>query len=498
MAGSTWVYAPLKLKKFEVKTGSLSKAFSWMAFGAIFQVIVQFTQLAILVRLLTPQDYGIFAIVIVSYGLAMIISDMGLNSAYIKNQKITKSQRSTLFWLGMCLAGVSMLILNITAPIVAIFFSMNEASLAIKIISIALIISALGAQIKAQCEKEMQFPRVVKVEIVASIFSFSAAVFMALNDPGIYVLVYAYLVNVTISTILYWLFLRDGWLPILQFSIVDVKGFWQFGVHLSGHRLLNNVITNLDVMIAARLLSPVQLGLYSVPRNFLLKIQLVLNPVINRISFPYISKISQDKDKVAASYLAVMQIISVVNVPIYLGILFFAEDFTRLYFGDQWANEWHIVAILSAWGLFKSFMNPVGSLLMGMGKTDLSLKWAVWVLLFSFPILYFGSWYGKEGVSISMLFLSVFLLIAGWFYLIKPLCSLGFSSYFFEITKSIAIGLGAFSIGSLTVLGVQTVILSLSIGVTVSIVTYILFTKYFNFVVYQKIVALFKGELNEL
>jgi len=117
------------------------------------------------------------------------------------------------------------------------------------------------------------------------------------------------------------------------------------------------------------------------------------------------------------------------NAPIYLGITFFASDFVAILLGSGWEDSVGLLQILAIWGALRSTGNPVGSLLLGMGRADLSLKWNLLLMLITPPAIWFGSQYGPEGIAYSLLVMSVLLFVPGWFFLVRPLCKAKLMEY---------------------------------------------------------------------
>jgi O-antigen/teichoic acid export membrane protein len=64
-------------------------AVRWTTAAAVVRALVQLAQLAVLARLLAPEDYGLMAMVAVVLGFATVFTDMGLNSAYVQRQDVT-------------------------------------------------------------------------------------------------------------------------------------------------------------------------------------------------------------------------------------------------------------------------------------------------------------------------------------------------------------------------------------------------------------------------
>src|SRR5690606_30509270 len=97
-----------------LKTGLKARAIKSVGITLSAQIIklaLQLGSIAILARLLEPEDFGLVAMVTVFTNLALPMMDGGLSMATIQRDRITHAQVSNLFWvncalgLGLCLLG---------------------------------------------------------------------------------------------------------------------------------------------------------------------------------------------------------------------------------------------------------------------------------------------------------------------------------------------------------------------------------------------------------
>lgn len=63
------------------------------------KILVNLAGLAILARLLTAEDFGVFGMAVFVTGLAGLLFDLGLNQATTQRTVLTERDVSTLFWL---------------------------------------------------------------------------------------------------------------------------------------------------------------------------------------------------------------------------------------------------------------------------------------------------------------------------------------------------------------------------------------------------------------
>jgi O-antigen/teichoic acid export membrane protein len=186
---------------------------------------------------------------------------------------------------------------------------------------------------------------------------------------------------------------------------------------------------SIDLLLGGRLLAAAQLGLYSVPRFLVNRVQETVNPIITRVAFPLIAEIQNDKDRVRSVFLKTLNMTASTNAPIYIAIAIFSEDVVRVILGEGWDESATILSLLALWGAIRSTGNPVGSLLLGMGRATLSLKWNLGLLLIIPPAVWVGAFFGVLGISWSLLIIQAALFIPGWFFLVRPLCHARLSEY---------------------------------------------------------------------
>jgi O-antigen/teichoic acid export membrane protein len=404
-------------------------AVRWTTTAAVARALLQLAQIAVLARLLAPEDYGLMAMVSVVLGFALLFADLGLNSAYVQKQDVTPVQRSSLFLLNVAMSVALTLLVIATSPLLAWFFGDERLTPLLMLSAITFVISALGQQVRMTAEKALDFRPVVLLEIASAVLGFSTAVIAALAGMGVYALVLGSIMTALAGTVLAWMFVAQGWRPLWRFSIADVRPYIGFGRAMVGNGIANQINMSMDLLLGGRLLAATQLGLYSVPRNLILQIQFMVNPIITRVGFPLIAQVQHDIPRVRSIYLKTLNMTASTNAPLYVGLAFFAPEVVYVLLGNSWTGSVDFLRILAIWGFLRSTGNPVGSLLMGMGRADLSMKWNLAMLFIIPPVLWIGSQYGAEGLAWALLSFSIIMFIPGWYVLVRPLCQAGLVEY---------------------------------------------------------------------
>jgi len=448
-------------------------AVRWTTAASGARAVLQLAQIAVLARLLAPEDYGLMAMVGVVLGFAGLFADMGMNSAFVQRQNVSAQERSSLFWLNVGMSAALTLVVVALSPLLAMWFGDVRLTPLLILAASTFVIGALGQQVRMNAEKALNFRPVVLLEMAAALLGFAAAVGAALAGWGVYALIVGGMVGALTATVLAWMFLADGWRPMWRFRLEDVRSYMGFGGALVANNLVNEVNRNIDLLLGGRLLGATALGLFSMPRNIVFQIQNMVNPIITRVGFPLIAQVQADIPRVRAIYLKTLNMTAATNAPIYMGITFFAPEVVRVVLGPKWQDAADLLRLLAVWGLLRSTGNPVGSLLLGMGRADLSLKWNLGLLFVVPPALWAGSQYGTMGLAWALLGVAAVLFVPMWIFLVRPLCQAKLLEYTVAALRPMLLAVAAIAPGYFLAQMANDIAARLLIGAVVAVPLYL-------------------------
>lgn len=167
------------------------------------------------------------------------------------------------------------------------------------------------------------------------------------------------------------------------------------------------------MILIGKLLGTETLGLYSIAK------ELILKPaqLITKIAFPVMSKVNHVK----RIYLKLINYIASVNFPIYVVSFILAPEIITLFLGEKWLEATTVFQILSIWALLRSISNPVGSLVMAMGKPQYEMYWNIGMMFFAPTVVYISSFWGIEGIAWGNVGSILVLFVPGWYFLVNKL-----------------------------------------------------------------------------
>jgi len=401
----------------------------WTTTASIINSVVQLIQLAILARILDPVDFGLMSLVMVAIGFSQLFVDMGVSNAIIYKQGISTEKLSSLYWLNIIIGFLFFWLLILFSPYISKFYENEQLVPLINIVAVTFVIKPWGQQFMVLLQKNMHFNDIAKTDIVSRLISFVVVVVLAYKNFGVYSLAYGTIIYSAFSTIGYIFYGYKIHKPRLHFKINDLKDFISFGLFQMGEKTLHYFSTQFDTILIGKLLGIEILGVYNIAKNLVIKPSSIINPVIIKVTFPLMSKINNDLERVKTIFLKILNIVSYINIPVYLMMAFFAGPIVVILFGKEWIDAIPIVQILSFTFLLRALNSPSGSLLLSQGKANVAFYWKLAVFgLYPLSII-IGSHWGIIGITIAILILQIILFFPNWKFIVFKTCKANFLEY---------------------------------------------------------------------
>jgi len=188
----------------------------WNAGANIAKQILQFVISVILIRLLTPEDFGLIGMIIVFTGFAGLFGDLGFGAALIQRKEIEERHLSSIFWLniatGLILTGIMLAI----APVITTFYNEPRLKLLTMVLSAAFFIGSFSIVQKIILIRSMNFRVLAIIETLTMSIAGILAIILAFLGFGVWTLVWQAIVSAIIGAILLWVLMIGE--PSLRFN----------------------------------------------------------------------------------------------------------------------------------------------------------------------------------------------------------------------------------------------------------------------------------------
>lgn len=401
----------------------------WTSVSTITLAVVGLLKISVLARFLDAADFGLMALVTFVLGFMNLFMDMGLTSAILHKQDISDDEYASLYWINIIFSLILFGLISLVSPYIASFYEEPELTILIPLMAISIMISALGRQFKTVEQKYLNFKYIAITDIIGAISALVVGVVAAVRGYGVYSLVYAYLTQYTFSNVIY--FVNGLWVRgiLFHFKFKETKPFLKIGIYQVGSQVINYFNRDLDILLIGKLFGPEVLGGYSLAKQLVQRPMQILNPIITKVATPVFSLIQSDNILLRRNFLSFLNIVSTANFTAYSLLALLAYPVVFILYGSDFTHIVVLVQILSVYMFIRSVGNPIGSLVVATGRTDLEFYWNIVVLLVTPIAIFIGAQYSVEIVAFSLVITMLLLLIPSWKLLINKVCGASLGQY---------------------------------------------------------------------
>ena len=246
----------------------------------------------VLARILTPDEYGVIALVLVFTSILQVFVDSGLGNALIQKKDADNVDFSTVFFFNVFACCVLYLAIFFAAPFISEFYEKPILTPLIRTMSLTLVLSGLSNVQQAYISKNFLFKKFFFSTIIGTVLSAVVSIYMAYKGYGVWALVAQTLVHHGINTLILWFTVK--WRPNVVFSFVRLKGLFSYGWKLLASALIDRVYLEIRKMIIGKKYTSDDLGHYDngqkIP-NFLIT---NINTSIDSVLLPTLSDSQKD------------------------------------------------------------------------------------------------------------------------------------------------------------------------------------------------------------
>ena len=364
----------------------------------------------VLARLLTPEEYGVMAMIAIFIAISNSIIDSGFSNALIRKTRIERVDYNTVFYFNLTVSVLIYVILYLAAPAISIFFKESVLLEVIRVIGWVLIINALAIIPRTQFIRNVDFKTQTKVSLVSSISSGVIGIGMALGGMGVWSLVGQQLSRQFLNTLFLWIYSK--WHPVWEFSTKSFKELFGFGSKLLFSGLLDTIYKNIYYIVIGRFYTSAQLGQYTRAEQFNMIFSSNLTSVVQRVSYPVLSSIQEEPERLREAYRKVIKITMLITFACMLGLAAVAKPLILILIGEKWLPAVYFLQIICFSGMLYPLHAINLNILQVKGRSDLFLKLEIIKKIIAVGPIVVGIVYGIEcmlwgGVLIS--FIAYFL-----------------------------------------------------------------------------------------
>lgn len=351
------------------------RIFNGILWNSIEKFLVKGTTFTIsifLARILSPSDYGMIGMLAIFMTLSNIFIESGFSKALIQKQNCTDTDYSTIFYANLVLAFSIYIILFISAPYVADFYNEPLLCNILRALSINFVLGSFNIVQRAKLMAKMDFKSLAKINFIATLIGGICGLVMAYNGFGVWALLGQSLVASFCMLFLFPYFSK--WKPILSFSMTSLKSLFGFGSKLLISGIVATIVNNIATIAIGKTYKSTQLGFYTKATSFSELIAFTVNDILGTVTFPVLSELQDEKEKMLAVYRKSLLFSAMVIFPVMILITLLAKPMILALLTEKWLPCVVLLQILCLARMFTPLSTINMNLLNAIGRSDLFMK----------------------------------------------------------------------------------------------------------------------------
>ncbi len=362
--------------------------------------VIQTGTTAVLGRLLTPSDFGLFAMVIAVSGLIGILNDFGFARATVQRDQITHEQVSVLFWINLLTSMAMATVLVASAPLIAAFYNEPKLTAVAMALAPAFILGALSSQHYALLERQMRFGVMACIQLVSLAVGAAAAIVLAWYGAKYWALVAMSLATGLTVVVLAWGF--SGWVPSFVWRRTHIAPLVRFGAFLTGSNIVGYLGRNTATFVIGRAIGATALGLYSKAYGLVLLPINQLNGPLAGVVLSALGRLQNDAVRYRRFFLRALGLLVLVGMPLVGAAFSLAKPLVLTLLGPQWTAAVPVFRLLAP----AAWLATVGAaplwLCVSLARTNRLLICSVAELVLTLAALLIAIHWGIHGAAIAM------------------------------------------------------------------------------------------------
>jgi teichuronic acid exporter len=384
---------------------------------------IQFIIGIFMARMLSPEDYGITAIPAVFIAIAGIFADGGFGNALVRKPELNEKDLSTSFYYSMAIGLCCYIILFCVSPWMADFYNVPILKPLMRVTALSFLYSPIGTVQRVLLSRKLDFQTPAKISVVCRLLAAVIGIVMAYTGYGIWALVISSLVAGIIGTLITLFVVR--WYPKTGWSKESFNYLWGFGNKMIGSQLLDSIYNNITPIFIGKYYTPTDLGVYNRAEGYAKMPSQNVHGVISSVTYPVLSKIQDDVDRLAYNYRRMIRVTAFIVFPLMLMLSALSRPLILIMITAKWEPCIILLQILC----FSMMWWPIHAinlnLLLVLGRSDYFFKLEIIKKIYGLIILIFTLPMGLIAFCSGRILSSLISLWVNTYYT-KKIINLGF------------------------------------------------------------------------
>lgn len=379
---------------------------------------VQTVGTIVLARLLSPEDFGLVAMVMSFLLLIQNFGVYGINDVIIQRQEISHDQVSRLFWLNLLIMASFSALFVLISPVISWFYGEPQLVTISMVFASIIVLEGLATVHVALLARNMNFNLTSLIYTIAAISSTALGILAATQGFGYWSLVVRRISLTLVTAVCAWIFCR--WRPSVSPQRAPISSMVKFAFHAYGYFIMDYFRKNLDKILLGKFYGKTVLGHYDRAYHLSSLLPNELTHSLSSVVVSTLSRLRDDPERFRTYYAKAISMLAFLSFPGSVLLTLLGKDIILLLIGPQWIEAAKLFTALGpSIGLVVIYYTN-NWLHISLGRADRLFKWSICAFAVSLVFYSIGTVISPAGVAIAYSSLFYVLLIPALYYAGKP------------------------------------------------------------------------------
>ena len=449
----------------------------------------------VIARIIGPGNFGLIAMLAIFMTVSQVFIDGGFSSALIQRKDRSEADFSTVFYINIAISIIVYALLFLAAPTIAFYFEEPILEPITRVYSLNLILNSMVAVNRTKLTIDVDFKTQSKISLISAVIAGAAGIGLALMGYGVWSLVYQALILALLNVLLSFYYVR--WWPSKNFSSESFHRRFSFGSKLLVANIISAAYTKVYNLVIGKRFSKEDLGLFENADKFNQFASSNLGSILQRVSFPVLSTIQDDDDRLRSAYKRFMQVSALIAFPLILGLCGIARPMIYTLLGEEWMGCVPILQILSLAYLWDCVIATNLNLIYVKGHSDYVLRLEMVKKSIAVAILLVSMFFGIIAICWGRVLYSIIALYLNTYYT-KKLLNYGFLCQIKELLPVLAVSGVIAGMGIAMGEFIPNLYIAFVATLVACPVVYVLLCKAFRLSAYGELMTIIKEKLHGL
>lgn len=318
-------------------------------------------------RLLSPADFGIFAVALTVHAIVINVSDLGVSAYLVRHDGDIDEAAPTVTTIALVTSAVLAAVMMSAAPVIARELGAVEAADAVRALSITVVLAGVSAVPNAILIREFRQDKRFAAESASFVTSTAVLIPLALAGFGAMALAWSRVAGHVVSTTLFIVLSRRFYAP--RVNMRQLALLVAFGLPLVGNTLLGFAISNLDYVVVGRMLGAEALGAYYLAYNLASWPFMLLSPVLAGVALAAFARLRASPERLASAITGSLSVALAVAMPLSAVLVFLPVPLIESVYGSKWAATAGPLMVIALYGALRVPVDVLSNAAIALGRT---------------------------------------------------------------------------------------------------------------------------------